>query len=253
MKERLIVLRDKIDALSVRERVMLFAGVAGLLVFLFYSMVLTPLFKREQALRAQIVQQNNHITGIDAEIIAAVQAHAVDPDAVNRMRLGSIQSEAMALAESLRTQQSGLLAPQQVAPLLGTMLRTNARLRLVGLRTLPVSPMNGSADAAPGPATPGRPPELVRQMEQIQQLGPGQPVQAQATQAGPATPLLYRHGVEVSVRGNYLDMITYMDALESMSTKLIWGKAELSVEDYPNSRLTLTVYTLSLDKKWMKL
>ena len=251
MKKRLIVLRDKIDALSVRERVMTFAGVAGVLVFLFYSVVLTPLFKREKALRIQITQQNNNIAGIDAEIVAVVQAYAVDPDAVSRLRLASIQNEAMALSESLRTQQSGLLAPQQVAPLLETMLSANGRLRLVDLRTLPVSPMNGSADAAP--AVAGRPPELVRQMEQLQQLQPGQRAQPQAAPALAAAPLLYRHGVEVAVRGNYLDMITYMDALESMSTKLIWGKAELTVEDYPNSRLSLTVYTLSLDKKWMKL
>jgi MSHA biogenesis protein MshJ len=74
--------------------------------------------------------------------------------------------------------------------------------------------------------------------------------------AKPATPgsdMLYRHGVEITVRGNYLDLVDYMGALESMPTQLFWGKALLEVEEYPNSRLTLTLYTLSLDQKWMKL
>jgi MSHA biogenesis protein MshJ len=76
---------------------------------------------------------------------------------------------------------------------------------------------------------------------------------APAAVAAAAPPLLYRHGVEVTVRGNYLDMVNYMDALESMPTQLFWGRAQLEVEEYPSSRLTLTLYTLSLDQKWMKL
>jgi MSHA biogenesis protein MshJ len=38
-----------------------------------------------------------------------------------------------------------------------------------------------------------------------------------------------------------------------MPTQLFWGRAELAVEQYPHSRLTLTLYTLSLDRKWIKL
>jgi MSHA biogenesis protein MshJ len=57
----------------------------------------------------------------------------------------------------------------------------------------------------------------------------------------------------VTLRGSYLDMVDYMTALESLPTQLFWGKAQLDVEDYPSVRLTLTLYTLSLDEKWMKL
>jgi MSHA biogenesis protein MshJ len=72
-------------------------------------------------------------------------------------------------------------------------------------------------------------------------------------EAGRPADLLYRHGVEVTVRGNYLDMVDYMSALEAMPTRLFWGQAQLDVEEYPASRMTLTLYTLSLDRNWMKL
>jgi MSHA biogenesis protein MshJ len=48
-------------------------------------------------------------------------------------------------------------------------------------------------------------------------------------------------------------MVNYMDALEGMPVQLFWGKAQLEVEAYPDARLSLTLYTLSLDKKWMTL
>jgi MSHA biogenesis protein MshJ len=87
----------------------------------------------------------------------------------------------------------------------------------------------------------------------------GAPPPAPAPAPGPAAPavkppdLLFRHGVEITLSGSYLDMIAYMEALESLPTQLFWGKAEFEVENYPNARLTLTLYTLSMDKKWMTL
>ncbi|WP_432377445.1 hypothetical protein [Duganella sp. P38] len=65
--------------------------------------------------------------------------------------------------------------------------------------------------------------------------------------------LLYRYGVEIVLQGGYVDMVNYMAALESLPVQLFWGKAQLDAQQFPNSRLTLTLYTLSLDQKWMKL
>jgi MSHA biogenesis protein MshJ len=129
--------------------------------------------------------------------------------------------------------QKGLVPPERIAPLLESILRANGRLKLVSLKTLPVTTLN---DAAPQPAAPAAP--------------------AAAAAAPPvvkAPDLLYRHGVELTVRGSYLDMVDYMHALETLPTQLFWGKAQLDAEAYPNVRLTLTLYTLSLDSKWMKL
>ena len=65
--------------------------------------------------------------------------------------------------------------------------------------------------------------------------------------------LLHRHGVELVVQGSYPDMVAYMAALESMQGQLFWGSASLQVETYPTATLKLVVYTVNLDKKWLKL
>lgn len=226
MKERLLRLAARIDALTLRERVMLFAAVAALYLFLMHFFGLGPMFAQQELLRNQIVQQQNNLEGIDNEIRDKVQAAQVDPDAPARTRLAAVRGETEALAGSLRAMQNGLVPPERMAPLVEAILRANGRLQLVSLRTLPVEPVTGK--------------------EKAQAAG------AAADGAAPAA-LLYRHGVEVTVRGNYLDMIGYMAALESMPTQLFWGGARLEAETWPASRLTLTLYTLSLDAKWMKL
>lgn len=225
MKEQLQRLATRVDALSLRERVLLFGAIAALYVFLMYFFGLGPMFARQELLRTQIVQQQNNLAGIDAEIGDKVRAAQVDPDAPTRERIAAVRAQLDGLATSLRAMQNGLVPPERMAPLVEAILRANGRLQLVSLRTLPVEPVMGAA----------------------------KPQAAGTAAADKPAALLYRHGVEVTVRGNYLDMIGYMGALESMPTQLFWGAARLEAETWPSSRLTLTLYTLSLDAKWMKL
>ena len=234
MKERWNRVATRIEAMTLRERVLLFAATVASCVCVAYFLWLGPMLARHDALRAQILQQRDNIAGIDAEIGAKVTAAQVDPDVTTRARIATARTETEQLATSLRAVQNGLVAPERMAPLVDAILRANGKLELVQLRTLPVESVleRGRTGAAPAAAEA--------------QAAPG------AAEARPAG-LLYRHGLEVTVRGNYLDMIATMAALESMPTQLFWGGAQLETETWPTSRLTLTLHTLSLDEKWMKL
>jgi MSHA biogenesis protein MshJ len=186
-------------------------------------------------LRSTLQQQNATIDGINAEIAAKAQAYAHDPNDALRKRLGDVRAETARTSDELRAMQKGLVPAERIAPLLESILRANGRLKLVSLQTLPVTTLGeaAAAPAAPAIAAPA-----------------SQPAMAPVVKA---PDLLYRHGVELTVRGSYLDMVDYMHALETLPTQLFWGKAQLDAEAYPNVRLTLTLYTLSLDPKWMKL
>jgi MSHA biogenesis protein MshJ len=210
IKQRVLQLAARIDALSLRERAMVFGATIAVLAFAGNTVVLAPQDAKQAALRTQIDQQQTAMAAIDAEITARVEGSRIDPDAQSRTRLNTMQQEMGQLVEGI--------------------LRANGRLKLVSMRTLPAEPL-----AAPGATT-----------------APAAAAGA-APVAGGDVPLLYRHGVEVTVRGNYLDMVDYMSTLDAMPTRMFWGRAQLDVEAYPTARLTLTLHTLSLDRQWMKL
>ncbi|WP_312552943.1 hypothetical protein [Massilia sp.] len=239
MKQAWIKFAARIDALTLRERIMVFAASAAAIVFLLHFFALGPQLRRQDALKAQIGQQNNNIEGIDNEIRARVEAAQRDPDAPARERLAAVRKETEALSLQLRAMQNGLVAPERMAPLLDSILRANGRLSLVSVRTLPAESVLEAGRRAMAESVAPAP-------------GAAAPAGAPGTESSPAE-LLYRHGVEITVRGNYLDMVDYMAALESLPTQLFWGRAELAAETWPASRLSLTLYTLSLDRKWMKL
>jgi MSHA biogenesis protein MshJ len=234
MKQHWLKFASRVDALSQRERILSFAAAACGLAFIANFAVIGPLLRTQDQLRSQVVQQQNNIAGINAEILQKLQAAEADPDAPARARLATTREESARLGESLRAMQQGLVPPERVAPLLETILRANGRLKMVSVRTLPVEPLGG--------------------MNAQRDTGGGATAAAGAgARASAKRELLFRHGVELTVRGSYLDMVDYMTALEALPTQLFWGKAQLEVEEYPSVRLTLTLYTLSLDEKWMKL
>lgn len=298
MKAQWEALAARIDALSLRERVMVFAGMVGVLTYLLYFGLLNPQHDRQKALRSKINQARNNIDGFEADIAVRAREYAADPDAPNRIRLAKVQADADTLGTSLRNMQKALVPPDRIVPLLESILRNTKRLRLVSLKKLPVAGFSESVPGstqrgpvrldAPGAGASERavlastkaemtaaanaagvtPPGTTAKMSDLKVpagtpmaalAGAGAPPPAPAPAAGPAVPaakapdLLFRHGVEITLSGSYLDMIAYMEALEAMPTQLFWGKAEFEVDQYPNARLTLTLYTLSMDKKWMKL
>jgi MSHA biogenesis protein MshJ len=231
MKRYWTTLAARIDRATLRQRIGLFLAGATVVLYVLYMLAFDPLLREQARLRAQVAQQRVAVAGVDVQITTLVDAFARDPDTASRQRLATAKAETRRLGDSLASMQKGLVAPEQMAPLLQRILRANGRLQLVALATLPVTAVGGPPPSAVPPAA----------------------APAAAAPAPAVTGLLYRHGVQVTVRGSYGDMIDYMAALERLPTQLFWGQAQLAVEDYPRAQVTLTLYTLSLDRKWMKL
>ncbi|MYN07892.1 type II secretion system protein GspM [Pseudoduganella aquatica] len=262
MKQQWLKLAARIEALSLRERLMACGAAAAMIVFLLYTMMIEPALAREKSLKAVISQQRQQMAANDMELAQRQAVAQVDPDQGSKNRLAKLKVENEAMRTALRTMQKGLVAPEKIGHMLEQMLQ-GGKLKLVSLKTLPPRGMSDGRFAEP---ESGAAPVLNDTQRVANNLL--QPAAAPANAAGAAaappgaTPvpapakqeeLLYRHGVQLVLQGSYLDMVNYMEALEHMPSQLFWGKATLEAEDYPKARLTLTLYTLSLDTKWMAL
>ena len=230
----------KFDALSVRERIMVFGASAALLIFMVVYLFVNPQLDKRKALADTIAQRQQAVAAIDAEMAQRMAAHAGDPNLQDRIRLERIRQQVQQMRQALQSTQNGLVAPERIVPMLQQLLKQQASLRLVSLATLPSGAMGQGGHVASKAAASASAAAPAGQS----------PADAESAQA-PA--VLYRHGVEIVLRGNYLDMVNYMDAVEAMPSHVFWGKLNMQVEQYPNATLSLTLYTLSLDEKWIAL
>ena len=213
MKAQLKRYAERIDNASLRERVLLFVAATLVLMFLANALLLKPLRDTQRRLSAEIAQRQTELRTLQSELQRMVRGRDADPDARNRERLASLRAEGAVLAAQLAEEQRRFTSPQRMREVLQEMLERNKRLQLVDLKTLPITDL--------------------------------------AQSQGPAGRRIFRHGIELTLAGGYLDLYAYLRSLEELSTQLYWGKVEMSVTAYPSASLKLTVYTLSFDKAWL--
>jgi MSHA biogenesis protein MshJ len=225
-------LRTSIDDMSLRERAMIFVAAAFVVISLMEVMLLDPLLAKQKILSTQVVQQQEKMKELQAQMQNLLQAKRDDEHSPLRDRLAQLKQQLQAQDSYLQSRRDRLIAPDKMADLLRQVLNKNDRLQLVELKTLPVSLL---IEKSPGDTAAQ--PVATNLNEQQKQSG----TQKQ----------IFKHGVSITVRGSYLDLLRYITALEKMPAQMFWGEVSLSVEKYPDALFTLTVYTLSLDKTWL--
>jgi len=234
MKQYWQRLELKIDSLTLRERAMAFGIAALVLITLINTVVLDPLLQKQKQLSEQVKRDQQQIAALQADIQARVKSHQNDPDAVARTRLQSLKKQSAKVQNELAGMQKGLVSPDKMSVLLEDLLRQNGRLQLTSLKTLPVTLLNESPSSSP-------------------KDGGQAPAAKNSSNGRPSIEVVYKHGVELVVHGEYLDLMNYLSQLEAMPWQLFWAKARLNVDTYPQASLTLTLFTLSLDKKWLNI
>jgi MSHA biogenesis protein MshJ len=205
------------DARAPRERVLLIASAAVLLLGLANLLWLEDGWRAWQGLSQQRQGLEVGLQRLQADQAALVGRHAAD---VERMKAEVAALEAR-LAQPVDGSRQELVPAEQMPQLLGELIGRRHGLRIRALQSLGQTPVGA----------------------------------AEAGKAGAAATAstLHRHGVEVKVEGSYPELLAYLQALEALPQKLLWGSLQLQVEQHPRAVLTLRVYTLSPQAGWVQL
>jgi MSHA biogenesis protein MshJ len=217
MKQTLALWVERIDECSLRERLLIFAAAALAVSMLFVSLALDPLTAKRKALLATLQEHEARMEAARLQVQTLVKEAARDPDALLKQRLAELQQQALAAQTKLDTLAQTLVSAEKMGEVLRGLLVQHRNVRLIALKNLP-------------PAGIGADGKLV---------------------SGDASPLVYRQGVEITVEGTFPDLLAYVEAIEASPWRLLWARTRLTVEEYPRSRLTLTLFTLSRDKPWL--
>ena len=229
MKEQWRKYAARMDALSLRERAMVFAAVVAVVAFMMNALFIDPLASRNKALSARMAQQQMDLKAIEGQI-QVLEKKRTDPDAAIMTQRDGIKRQIAEIDESLKDMQQSLVPAQNMKAVLQEMLARNPRLQLIAMRTLPVTPLVEKRDKAEKPDA--------------------------ASSASRETPAasegsVFKHGVQITIQGSYADLHDYLARLERQSWRMFWSRASLNADVYPRLTLTVTIYTLSLDKAWL--
>ena len=227
MKSFFSGLAARFDALAKRERYLVMVAVYGGVLLIGWTALIDPALSRVRIAERAIIDQRSQLAALGAQT-QALQSPAQNPEVQAGAELAELKKQLNALYARYAALGGELVPPQRMARLLEEMLGHKSRVRLLSLRTLPVAPvLDRSADAGAVASA----------------------ATVAATASAPAG--LYKHGVEIKLEGSYAELADYLARLEKSPQKLLWSGATLSAENHPKLVLTLTVFTLSLDRTWL--
>ncbi len=208
---------ERLDALSLRERGIIFVAVMTAIYAIAANVLFPPLNAEQTRLKKELTAKRTQVQAFDTQIQAALAKSAEDPDAANRARLAELEKQLKSTEESLSAITSRLVPPKEMTQMVEQILARNRRLEVIRVESLPAEPLRPAGDESrQGPAK-----------------GPTKPLTA------------YRHGMRIELKGEYLDVLVYLRELEELPWKMFWGQISLQTEQYPVSRVVLHIYTLS--------
>lgn len=212
LKKQLQGFASRVDAMSIRERALIFITVLVALYFLAVNVLFGPLNTAKDRLQQEVNQKRLETQTLEAQVQALVSGD--DPESSKRKKLEALQENLKNMDAELVRVTAGLVPPKEMARLIEQMLLKNRGLQVLKVESIPAAPL---------------------------------------LEGGGAGGMVYKHGMNIEVKGGYLDVLRYLKTLEGMPWKVFWGKVALKTEKYPDSRVSLLIYTLSTREAWIGL
>jgi len=209
---RLKPLVAKVDALSLRERLLILVTALALIAALWHMLLMQPLQQRATETRAELTALEDRISAANRNLEDQILQLA-GGDSQKRTRIASLRKRIDEINATLGNHAAELIDPSEMAQVLEGVLKEQSKLTLVRIR-------NTTPDSL-------------------------------VTNEDPDAVTFYRHGLEIEVEGSYADCLEYLAAIESLPWRLYWQVLELDVIQYPRNRIRIEVGTLSLDEEWI--
>jgi len=214
---------ERLDALTLRERIIIFGAGVTLVYIAWQTLLMDPLAVRAKSAEQHLADVRQQASAIDQIGSASSQ----DPAVAAALRNRALGGRLAELDAQLNSAAQGYVAPERMNELLRSLLAEQHGLKLISLNNLPVESLSH--------------PDAVRAKDGTQAQGDITP--------GDRGPFL--HPVEIVVEGDYASVVAYLRAVEGLSWRIHWRKLELVAGHYPVNRVKLVIGALSLSRDWM--
>lgn len=202
----------RMDALTLRERLLVFGTVVAILFSIWHLSFMKPLAQLATADSKELESLSARIDSANQTLeVQVLQLAGVGDE--SRTQLQRIQQHIDLLNDQLGDYAAELIDPAEMAQVLEGMLNKQQQLRLLNMRNLGAEALTVTED--------------------------------------PANAVFYKHGLEIELEGTYLACIDYLEAIEALPWRLYWQVLDLNVEEFPTNRIRIEVSTLSMDEEWI--
>ncbi|MDZ7788273.1 MAG: type II secretion system protein GspM [Halofilum sp. (in: g-proteobacteria)] len=218
------LLAARIDERNRRERLLLALTVAVVVLVVWNALVRTPLAERRAVAVDTVAQLEREIASFEDSRASIEDRIAGLEDDSGTSPTERVRRRLDALDEVLAERTASLISPDQMVRALRDVVNADAEVSLVRLRNAGASPV-------------------------ITEPEDGE--DDESASADDDIPRVYRHDVELVVEGRYLAVLAYLERLEGLEWQFQWEAITVETREYPVTRATVSLSTLSLAEDWI--
>lgn len=216
----------KVNALSLRERAILFGSTMLVVGALADTLVLSPAHTEQTQIKAKLSKLSNELTVLRAKVGSAASSSpaGAEKDTPRAAVMAAIQQTQQAKAAMDEQLKQSLASPEQVArlpELMAQVMRQQPGLTLSKLSTIAADQDRALLDKLNKVYQPN----TTAYIAAVTGSAPSSDSKPAANEA-----LVHMHGVDIGVIGPYLELTRYLGDLERALPGLRWGELHLHAE-----------------------
>ncbi len=220
----------KFLAITPREQyLILLTGVVAI-AFSLYSFVIDDLLIKKAKFDKQISQIESSQRAAQTTIEILEQSLKNNPNDAVEQQIAQYQQKLTAVDGELLLLTSDLINPIQMRYALIDLLKSKKDVSLLSFEII-----------EPQALTLNSPAETQNANAEINN----------ALKESEQSLTLYKHGIKLKLAGKYFALRDYLSALEQLKWKFFWQVFDYQLVQYPNSELTIEMYSLSTKKEFI--
>jgi len=225
-------LANQFRALDKKIRGVLILGALFLCYALMDTFLIQPMTTEYDNAVANIEKTIKSRKAIEKEISLVSNQLGIDPKLKDDDQLVALKEQIAKLDENIKTASAEFVTADEMIKFLNDLLVSSKNLELLSMEKLPLEFTILKTIDSPNKKTDSSGTKKNESMSEAK---------------------IFRHGVKFQLSGRYIEIVKYMQAVESLPWRIFWEASDLNTESYPNSIVSFEIYTLSLDENWLTL
>jgi len=212
LKLQAVELKNKIENLTIRERVIGVVTVVAVLFGVYDQLVLSPFLKHREEAKQQLASVSPKVKSIQLSIESLLERQARDPNLQIQTVISQRKEKLEELDAVIKRETKRLIDPKDMTKLLGYLLSRQSKLKIDNVKSVSGETIY---------------------FDEEEKVSSG----------------LFRHSLTLSLEGTYLQVKNYLKKVEELAEEIYWDDMTFESKLYPIGTLELNVHTLSTSKE----
>lgn len=212
LQSQIAEIREKVDSLSSRERVIIAVTIVAVIFGIYNHFVLDPFLKNRKDIKDQLASIAPEMEMMQQSMDSLIRRQANDPNVSLRRAIANKNKKVKELESVIESETRRLIDPKKMPKILGYLLSRQSALKIDSVKS-----------------------------------ASGEPIYFDAERKNPSG--LFKHDLTMSLEGTYYQVQSYLQNIEEMAEQVYWDDMTFESKQYPIGVLKLNVHTLSTSKE----